>query len=1184
MVKNGSTKRQKHHDKDKYYKLAKEQGLRSRAAFKLSQINRSYPILHANTKVVVDLCAAPGGWTQIVGRVCGPQTAIIAVDILPIRSLGKRNITTLIGDITTEKCKADITRAIALESMSLAAEDTKTGRQKKDKKDGIVDVVIHDGAPNIGASYDKDAYEQIELAVHALKCATQHLRHMGAFVTKIYRSRDSASYLWVLQQLFRDVSTFKPKASRQQSAEIFYVCQGYYKPDKIDPRLLDPKHIFEYVEGNTTGASSASGASLALATNGKFNVFHKSWDVAKRQRGGYDTEHLDATLRHTEPVTKFVFDSTNNVEAISTLSTCTGLSFRCEECDRIASLNKNKTKKNKHKLGNNACVKCSFLLNHPLTTPEIKACVVDLKLLNKGDFKGLVLWREKMVTSWKQKEKDDNADSEDDNSGSDDSDSEEENNEEAGSAGDDDEDEIQKEIRQARERKQRERKKIKKKERKVMAKKRRQSAFGMDLNAIDVQEHDQFFSLAALNSQSSQDLHDVSEVNLDRVTTEQAFGKDSDDDNSDDSDTEHQNIPGKDDTESGYSYRMEKELDMAYDKFIQTTKNSENKVGTKTAKRSKKLLREKMAQQSHEDHELLLNTQRGVSADAKAYVQLLQGPQDSDDDDDDEQEANTNNEDDDGFNDEPMTPAEHQAKKKNKKKDNDTSSSTAAGTDGNNTKKNPLIHEFPDDPTPLKTARWFSNPLFAEMGQTVNAATTNNNNNGDTNDSSTRDIIDPLVENDNDEDNRNDAAAEAKAKTKAASITIAPSLIPPPSTATSTSTKKKKKTKPKGKKDTNNDNDSEDDKAKGKAKKITAEDVLAMMPRTDKQKRHEKRIKAKERDERRQARKAKKMGEEAGQLQEFDVAPGAVRARAAAAASESATNNDDYEYDDDELMKMEGMSQEKKNKIMEARKLIKAGIGSIASGGAGNNGSNNKNQGQRDYEASSSNNNTERFEIVEGSASLLNNTLPTKKDARNYDSDNEEYDSEDYAETMALGTMMLRHSKTKALVDASYNRFAWNDPAELPEWFVDDENRNYRPQLPIPPALLAKMKEKMFALSVRPIAKVAEARARKNRKAKSKLASAKKKAQSVANSSDMSEAMKLRSITKALRSEDKSTGKHGKNYVVSKKGQGKRGVKGGIMVDKTMKSDKRGMERAAKKRKGGKKGGLTGSKKRRNHK
>jgi len=400
--------------------------------------------------------------------------------------------------------------------------------------------------------------------------------------------------------------------------------------------------------------------------------------------------------------------------------------------------------------------------------------------------------------------------------------------------------------------------------------------------------------------------------------------------------------------------------------------------------------------------------------------------------------------------------------------------------------------------------------------------------------------IDPLVDIDNDEDKIKDASA------------IAPSLIAPSTSSVKDKNSKraannKKMKNKKGKDKNKNKEDDDEDKI------ITADDVYAMMPKTDKQKRHDKRIKAKERDERRLARRAKKMGEEG---QEFDLAP-------AVATGTTATNDDDD--DDDELMQMEGMSEEKKKKIMEARKLIKAGIGSVSSG---------KNKGREDS-------NNERFEIVKAGPSSF---LPAKKDDRKYDSENEEYDSDDYAETMALGTMMLRHSKTKALVDASYNRFAWNDPSELPEWFVDDENRNYRPQLPIPPALLAKMKEKMFALSVRPIAKVAEARARKNRKAKSKLASAKKKAQSVANSSDMSEAMKLRSITKALRSEDKSTGKNGKNYVVSKKGQGKRGVKGGIMVDKTMKSDKRGMERASKKRKGGKKGGLTGSKKRRNHK
>ena len=69
---------------------------------------------------------------------------------------------------------------------------------------------------------------------------------------------------------------------------------------------------------------------------------------------------------------------------------------------------------------------------------------------------------------------------------------------------------------------------------------------------------------------------------------------------------------------------------------------------------------------------------------------------------------------------------------------------------------------------------------------------------------------------------------------------------------------------------------------------------------------------------------------------------------------------------------------------------------------------------------------------------------------------------------------------------------AWNDPSDLPDWFLDDESKHYRPQLPIPPALIAKIKEQQQALSVRPIAKVAEARARKNKRAKLKLAAAKK--------------------------------------------------------------------------------------------
>jgi hypothetical protein len=100
--------------------------------------------------------------------------------------------------------------------------------------------------------------------------------------------------------------------------------------------------------------------------------------------------------------------------------------------------------------------------------------------------------------------------------------------------------------------------------------------------------------------------------------------------------------------------------------------------------------------------------------------------------------------------------------------------------------------------------------------------------------------------------------------------------------------------------------------------------------------------------------------------------------------------------------------------------------------------------------------------------------------------------------------------------------------------------------------------------------------------AKVKLSAAKKKAESVANSSEMSEAMKLKAISKAMRGKDAS--RPGKTYVVSKKGGGSKGGKGIKLVDKREKNDKRGMERSTKKKKNGKKGGLTGSKRRRNHK
>lgn len=110
----------------------------------------------------------------------------------------------------------------------------------------------------------------------------------------------------------------------------------------------------------------------------------------------------------------------------------------------------------------------------------------------------------------------------------------------------------------------------------------------------------------------------------------------------------------------------------------------------------------------------------------------------------------------------------------------------------------------------------------------------------------------------------------------------------------------------------------------------------------------------------------------------------------------------------------------------------------------------------------------------------------------------EPYDDEDRAKQLALGTMMLRKHRAKELVDAAYNRFSWNDDADLPDWFVDDEKRHHRPQVPLPPALVEQMKNKFMSLATKPIKKVSEARARKRKRAAQRLANAKKKATALA--------------------------------------------------------------------------------------
>ena len=194
------------HVTDVYVKKARQEGYRSRAAFKLLDINKRDSLLRPGM-TVVDLGAAPGGWSQVAAELVGPKGAVIALDILEMDSLP--GVEFIHGDFREDDVLAKLLQVL-------------DGRG--------VDLVISDMAPNISGMRVIDQPRSMYLAELALDFARKVLKPGGDFLTKIFEGNSTAEYRKELQANFDKLLTRKPDSSRSESREIYLLAKSRIVP------------------------------------------------------------------------------------------------------------------------------------------------------------------------------------------------------------------------------------------------------------------------------------------------------------------------------------------------------------------------------------------------------------------------------------------------------------------------------------------------------------------------------------------------------------------------------------------------------------------------------------------------------------------------------------------------------------------------------------------------------------------------------------------------------------------------------------------------------------------------------------------------------------------------------------------------------------------------------------------
>ncbi|XP_063226148.1 pre-rRNA 2'-O-ribose RNA methyltransferase FTSJ3 isoform X2 [Bacillus rossius redtenbacheri] len=476
---------------------------------------------------------------QVAKQSMPVSSIVIGVDLYPIKPVP--GCISIQEDITTDKCRV---------------------RLQRELQTWKADVVLNDGAPNVGKNWLHDAYQQSTLALAALKLATSFLRPGGWFVTKVFRSKDYHALTWVFKQLFKKVHATKPQASRSESAEIFVVCQYYRAPDKLDSRFLDPKYVFE---------------ELNVESKNKLSVFHPEKQKKAKAEGYPDNI---TSLHHSLPASEFLAKE-NVVEAL-------------QGAWEIVFDDKD-------------------IINHPLTTPELKECCKDIKVLGRKDLRLLMNWW-KAMRQEKEKVKDEKqvlSDSNVDN----------EEKEEKVDEDDKELDDVSKQIEQLQEE---ERRDLKRK-RKLVNKERKKLQDRLNLKMVlrgdegPQLEGDEMFSLSQVPT--IKDLDKVVEQTPDEVAVSDP---ESDDEAAPKKKFVHFEIDGDDHLDSSGKYYRSDESDLESLEYEDSDSGAEglglsDEDDSEVESKSKKKHRGETNTTANEDHPLITDLDQRSKKEKKSH-------------------------------------------------------------------------------------------------------------------------------------------------------------------------------------------------------------------------------------------------------------------------------------------------------------------------------------------------------------------------------------------------------------------------------------------------------------------------------------------------------------------------------------------------------------------------------------